>query len=702
MSPRAARSASFLAALALSGPIATGCPPGGGGLAGPCAEVNERLGHTACVHALPDASTWSAVAPLTDQSDPVRAAKHLVPLPGTETALSPLLVNSHRWELHSDFLPVAFPDEFGDLDQDSYRELVLGAERAFLSGNLVELARQPGEPRAFAATAWDDPADEDGTLTEAQARVLLEALGPLVAELSEVPLAFLPLTEAQAQAARGWALPVAELDQTVVYEAYTRAVGFGTLRLVDASELDALTEAGELGWQDLLVLDEAPFDLEAVVGGLVTGARQAGLSHLAVRTAARGTPNCFLDEAQDLLAAYEGLLVRLECGEESLGVRSATLAEAEEAWADLRPEPVHIPLPDLETRELPGLLELPTDTAADRAAAVAAYGAKGSALAGLYQRISPELQLEGFLVPAGAYADFMAGPALGLDDAEEGESFEDVVLRWHEDEAFLSDAALRRARLEDLARALEDAPVDPVFLEELSHRIATTFGSEAVMVRVRSSSNAEDALRFSGAGLYESASACAADEWDGDGGGPSRCDDTELRERDLSRALRQVWASTWSPAAVGERLWYGIPAEDVAMALLVNTRSTGELAEAVAFSGDPVDASDDRVRVDAQAGELGVVSPEAGVLPETWRVTVGVDGRIETLDWERASTETSEGEGVLSVSEAARIGLLLSTLPTLLPLDDAVPEGQTLLYDTEWKVLSDGRLVIKQVRPFLR
>lgn len=702
MSPGAPRSGPFLAALALSGPFATGCPQGGGGLPGPCAEVNERLAMTACVHALPDEAAWLRVSLPGEASDQLRAAKHLVPMAGTETSLTPLLVNSHAWELHSDFLPEAFPEEFAGLDQDAYRDLVLGAHRAFASGNLVELSVEPGAPRAFAATVWDDPADPEGTLTEAQATAVLDGLGPMIAALSPEPLALLPLTEAQAEAARGWGLPVASLDEAVVYEVYTPAVGFGTLRLVDAAELEEATAAGEVGWQDLLVLDEAPFDLEAVVSGLVTGSRQAGLSHLNVRSAARGSPNCFLAEAQDKLAVYEGLLVRLECGEESLGVRTASLDEAEAAWEALRPEPAEIPTPDRTTRELVGLLELPTETLADRDAAVAAYGAKGASLAALYQRISPGLQLEGFLVPASAYADFMAQPATGLDGALEGESFEALVLRWHADPDFLSDAALRRERLEALAEALEDAPVDPVLLEEISAWIAATFGGEEVMVRVRSSSNAEDALSFSGAGLYASTSACAADEWDGDAGGPSRCDAGELRERDLSRALRRVWASTWGPAAVEERLWYGIAAEDVVMALLVNTRSTGELAEAVAFSGDPVDPGDDRVRIDAQTGELGVVSPDPGVVPEIWRVTVGEDGRIEALDQERSSSETPEGEGVLSLSEAARVGLLLHDLPELLPSDAAVPEGRTLLYDTEWKVLADGRLVIKQVRPFLR
>ncbi len=35
-------------------------------------------------------------------------------------------------------------------------------------------------------------------------------------------------------------------------------------------------------------------------------------------------------------------------------------------------------------------------------------------------------------------------------------------------------------------------------------------------------------------------------------------------------------------------------------------------------------------------------------------------------------------------------------------IDGTVPSGATVLLDTEWKILSDGRLIVKQVRPFLR
>ena len=35
-------------------------------------------------------------------------------------------------------------------------------------------------------------------------------------------------------------------------------------------------------------------------------------------------------------------------------------------------------------------------------------------------------------------------------------------------------------------------------------------------------------------------------------------------------------------------------------------------------------------------------------------------------------------------------------------MDELVPATADVLLDTEWKVLADGRLIVKQVRPFLR
>ena len=45
---------------------------------------------------------------------------------------------------------------------------------------------------------------------------------------------------------------------------------------------------------------------------------------------------------------------------------------------------------------------------------------------------------------------------------------------------------------------------------------------------------------------------------------------------------------------------------------------------------------------------------------------------------------------------------VMADIESVYPVDGEVPGDQIVLLDTEWKVLVDGRLIIKQVRPFLR
>ncbi len=56
-----------------------------------------------------------------------------------------------------------------------------------------------------------------------------------------------------------------------------------------------------------------------------------------------------------------------------------------------------------------------------------------------------------------------------------------------------------------------------------------------VRLRFRSSTNVEDSADYTGAGLYESFSGCPGDDFDGDAGGPSRCDCNEFSERGALR-----------------------------------------------------------------------------------------------------------------------------------------------------------------------
>lgn len=605
------------------------------------------------MHDASDEETWRTITLPGATTTQLRTTKYLVPVDPDDT-LEPLLINVSVHPLHSEFLRDAFPDEFSGLTPAVYQQQSLYPDRRFWSGVATTYLDHPG----VGLTIWDDPADPTSTITEADARAVIDALsGRLPAE----PV-FVPGTSAQARSVAGWTqVPVHDPDGATDFEVYTAGAAYGTLRRIAVPDLQERITLGEVGYTDILVLDDTPAELLQPVAGTVTARRQAALSHLAVRAAGRGTPNCYLRDVWELAERWEGELVRMDCTETGLTFRAADRTEAEAWWAEQRPEPIEVVPPDLSVRELMPLGQLPLATADDRRRAVARYGSKGTWLAQLYGLVDEDLQYDGVLVPVSWYAEHIAS----LDTTD-------------------PDAA--RA-------AIEAAPVNPEHVQTLATTIVDIWG-EDVAVRFRSSSNAEDALRFNGAGLYSSTWACPADDLDGDELGPSHCDPTKDEERTIVRALRRVWASTFNLAAHNEREWYGIDHEQVVMGVLINDRAPDEQASAVAFSGVP-GTGDVRVMVNAQRGELSVVSPEPGVLPE-----------VDLVDPEHAqvvrvapSTEVDPGEWVLDEPTLLRMADVLRQIEGL-AVDEPVPDGR-LLWDTEWKVLADGRLIVKQVRPFL-
>ncbi|MCK6524606.1 hypothetical protein L6R49_24635, partial [Myxococcota bacterium] len=414
---------------------------------GPCAEKAEALGVLYCAHQLPEEG-WPTLTRPAGAVDQVRATKYLVS--ATEEAPLPsLFVNVNELDLHYDLLTQVFPEFYGELDRQDYMALVVDPQdRSYYAGNLAEYI-DPHGGTFFGFTVWDDPADSATTIQYEDAlkvyEDLLSRIDPRL--LVDRPLTFVPNSGNQRDEVTSWTdapFPIRGVEDGVTYEAYTVAVGYGTVRLYTLAELSRAEEEASFGFQDLLILEEAPFDIERVIAGAVTGTRQGELSHLNVRSAARGTPNCFVKDALLELAEWEGQLARLECGVDGLSVQAATLEEAEAFWEALRPDPVTIPPVDLTQTALTPLWELPTATADERRAGLVAYGAKGTNLAVLTQRVDPALTLDGFLTPFAVYHEFLQAGVwtvdLGLGEAEY--SFAETLAAWHEDPDFLTDGAL--------------------------------------------------------------------------------------------------------------------------------------------------------------------------------------------------------------------------------------------------------------------
>ncbi len=664
-----------------------------------CAEAEARLGYRACVHRVDDEDTFNGVTISSSSVDQLRVGKYMVP--AIDDARVPgVFLDVNYFQLHYDFLVKGFPDDFSGLTTSQYESLILYPEtREFYAGTYSLYVTDAGVFYGF--TVWDDPSDESSTVTMEQVAAAYEGLQ---ARFGLDTLAWVPNSENQMEAAAGWddaPFPIQDPAE-VLYEAYNPGEAYGYLRLFTLDEFITAEEEASFSWQDIIVIDEAPEDIERPVSGIITGTRQGTLSHLSVRSATRGTPNCYISEPLTALAEWQDQLVHLDCGETDYSIEAATEEDANTWWTEIRPDQVIVCDPDITETSMPGLLEMDTTTEEARHQNICTWGTKGSNLATLYQRIDSSYQIEGFVIPFYYYQRFMDEGTwevdLGDGQGVTTHSLQETIDAWHADETFLNDAQARRGMLEELEEAMMSATIPADIEAAIAERFMEVYADENQAVRFRSSSNAEDDLFFTAAGIYESHTGCLADDLDGNSAGPSHCDEDEEDEETFVDAVRASWATLWGVTAWEERSWFSIDQSMVAMALLVNPRSNNEQANAICFTGNPTTATDDRYLVQAQPGELEVASAEAGVYPESNLLTVE-DGVVVEID--RVS-ESSTGEIALTDAQLAEFGAELWTINEVFPLDYDVPEGYNVIWDTEWKVLEDGRIIIKQIRPFMR
>lgn len=641
--------------------------------------------------------------PAGGAGDVERTTKFLLPARDDPALLGPLFQDVGVHRMHEDFLRAVFPDRFPGLTNAEYRSLVeVRATRSYFAGSLSRIAT-PAGARIYGFTVFTDPSPAEILRVE-EARAVHAALSAAFFEpglLHYAPEGAI----AKAQAA-GWGdpgFPVYLGGSTGArYAAYTKAVGYGRVRNLELAELAEAVAAGRVSWQDVLVLDGAPRDIEGVVAGVVTAEPQGELSHVAVRTARRGTPNAFLSDAAEVFGPLEGRLVRIEVAEWELRVAEATLEEAEAWWRDHRPALSRAPELDPEHEALDALGEIDLSGAAGRPES--RFGGKAANLARLRAILTgprERYREAGFAIPVRYYIEFLErNSARSAIDPGRRVSYATYLEELLSDERFRSDPGFRHGALAAFRGLVEDGSVDAELIGRIIARIQEVFGSAERMVRFRSSSNVEDILEFNGAGLYESTSACAADDLDGDVVGPSWCDPLEPGERGIARALKKVWASLWTYRAFEERSYYGIDQGGAGMAVLVTGAFLGEEANGVAFTGNPANALDRRYVVVAQAGEESVVMPEPGTRPEKDILEVE-GGEVRRIVRAQRSSFLPAGDVVLSDATLEELGSLLAHIHREMPVDLAGHRRDDVIFDVEFKVERGGSLAVKQVRPFL-
>jgi phosphoenolpyruvate synthase/pyruvate phosphate dikinase len=204
-----------------------------------------------------------------------------------------------------------------------------------------------------------------------------------------------------------------------------------------------------------------------------------------------------------------------------------------------------------------------------------------------------------------------------------------------------------------------------------------------VPIRMRSSTNNEDLPGFSGAGLYDSFT-------------------HNPDEGHISKTVKQVFASLWNFRAFEAREFHRIDHLQAAMGVLVHPNYSNERANGVAVSDDIVYQTQGQrlgrtYYVNVQVGEDLVTNPDAESVPEEMLL----NSITSSADRVVRMSSRAPGQSLLSPEHREEMRVYLNRIHNKFRELYKVQPGQPFAMDIEFKVTAEGRLEIKQARPWV-
>jgi hypothetical protein len=443
------------------------------------------------------------------------------------------------------------------------------------------------------------------------------------------------------------------------YQALNVATGLGRIHVI--AKLD---EHVEIGFNEILVLDEVPIQLPPVAG-VITSKPSTPLSHINLLAKGWGIPNAYIKNAQTLLKQYDGWWVTFETRRDNYSIKRANIDQLREYQQRLAQRlDVVKPKFDLSETRLLGLGQ-------QRARSSIAFGGKSANLGELMNAHLPGMQVpNGFSVPFYYYDQFLK--ANKLDDA---------IYALLNDQKFVHDPAYRRERLTELRQRIEQGTFDEKLRAQIVRRAHQEFANRGLFVR--SSSNSEDLPNFSGAGLYTTVPNVKGDQ-------------------QLIDAIKTVWASLWNFEAYEARERMAVDHSKIFMAVLIqegiNSESSGVMITTDPFNNENKGA----IYISAKRG-LGIKVVEGKKVAEQ----IIYQPRANAIQVLTRSDEDS----LLTFDEKGGVKEIAITGERIVLTDDVVRRlvnAATAIkrvfgsrdQDIEWAYMK-GQIYIVQSRPFI-
>ena len=445
-----------------------------------------------------------------------------------------------------------------------------------------------------------------------------------------------------------------KLFADIGYLPLNEAETFGRLRVLKSNQRPSL--------RDVVLCKTLPNEMPRVAG-IITEVRQTPLSHVNLRAVQDNVPNAFIKAAANdaRIAPLIGKYVYYKVAKDVFEIREASLSEVEAHFARLRPRELQIPKRDLKAT---GIRSLDHITFADSAS----VGVKTANLAALRTFGLPEGTVPaGFGVPFYFYDSYMKANA-----------FYEHARKMMAESAFKKDSGKRQDELERFQHIIRQGKM-PADLSVALGGLQKSFPS-GTPLRCRSSTNTEDLPGFSGAGLYDSYT-------------------HHPDEGHLSNSIKQVFASLWNYRAYEEREFYGIGHFGAAMGVLVHPNFKEERANGVAVTDDILYQTQGNYYINTQVGENLVTNPEGHSTPEEILLDWWDSKRLKIMS---RSSLVRNGAPILTAKYLSGMRVLLGKVHLGFSklYGVSLTEPQWAI-EVEFKITSDGGLVIKQARPWV-
>jgi rifampicin phosphotransferase len=443
-------------------------------------------------------------------------------------------VNKKRYSFHKDFVNGTYLSL--ERGREFFENNYLKPNRRFILGTIAYQA----PVKRWTFEFWE------GDLIPAQQ---IRLASEIINKTFFTPVAFKPNSLRQDEASKSITGVERVLQSDIAreqqYQPLNVSKGLGRIHII--AKLD---EHVEIGFNEILVLDEVPIQLPPVAG-IITSQPSTPLSHINLLAKGWGIPNAYIKNAKELLKQYDGWWVEFETRRDNYSIKRADLDQLREYQRrTAERSDLMKPRSSLTERRLLSLTQ-------QRAASGLAFGGKSANLGEVMSARLPGIIVpEGFTIPFHYYAEFM-----------QANNFDDEIYALMNDQKFVHDPAYRKEKLAAIRERIKGGEFEPELRDQILQKVASEFAGKGLFVR--SSSNTEDLPNFSGAGLYTTV--------------PNVRGDNEL-----IAAIKTVWASLWNFEAYEARERANIDHSKVYMAVLlqegINSESSG-----VMISTDPFD-----------------------------------------------------------------------------------------------------------------